>query len=87
MGEHDHKHNPQLDRVLGPTGYELTCEECFDRLDEFVELELQGKDADRRIPGMGNHLEGCPACREEHESVRALVSGEERGTEQNSHDR
>jgi hypothetical protein len=23
------------------------------------------------------HLEGCPACREEHESLYALVSGEQ----------
>jgi hypothetical protein len=23
------------------------------------------------------HLDGCPACREEHESLRALVSGEQ----------
>ena len=80
MGEHDHKHNPQLDRQLGPMGYELTCKECFDRLDEYVELELQGKDADRRIPGMSNHFEGCPACREEHESLRAFVSHDGRAT-------
>ena len=23
------------------------------------------------------HLDGCPACREEHESLRALVGGEQ----------
>jgi hypothetical protein len=25
---------------------------------------------------MAAHLAGCPACREEHESLRELVSGE-----------
>jgi hypothetical protein len=49
-------------------------DECFERLDEYVELELGGADAEARVPGMGAHLEGCPACREEHESLRALVS-------------
>jgi hypothetical protein len=70
-----------LERVLGPTGPELGCDECFDRLDEYVELELRGRDADGMVPGMRAHLEGCPACREEHESLRALVAGdlEERG--------
>jgi len=66
----------RLERLLGPTGYEVTCEECFERLDEYVELELAGADADARIPGLLNHLAGCPACREDHESLRALVAGE-----------
>jgi hypothetical protein len=77
MARHDHKHNPELERLLGPTGDELTCDECFERLDEYVELELQGKDADEHIPGMRNHLDGCPACHEDHESLRALVVQED----------
>ena len=52
----------------------IGCDECFERLDEYVELELRGADADARIPGMRAHLDGCPACREEHESLRALLS-------------
>jgi hypothetical protein len=60
--------------LLGPDGPEVTCEECFDRLDEYVELEVAGLDADRRIPGMRSHFEGCPACREDHESLLALVA-------------
>ena len=39
-----------------------------------LELELGGEDADARIPGMAAHLEGCPACREERDSLRALLS-------------
>jgi hypothetical protein len=66
--------NEKLDALLGPTGPQVTCEECFERLDEYVELELLGDDADARVPGMRAHLEGCPACGEEHESLRALLS-------------
>ncbi len=29
--------------------------------------------ADEHVPGMRAHLEGCQACREEHDSLRALV--------------
>ncbi len=64
----------RLDALLGPTGPQVTCEECFERLDEYVELELEGADAEARVPGMRAHLEGCPACREEHESLRELAS-------------
>ncbi len=60
-------------RLLGPEGPEVTCEECFERLDEYVDLEVAGEDPDARLPGMRAHLEGCPACREDHESLRDFV--------------
>jgi hypothetical protein len=63
-----------LRRLLGRAGPDIGCAECFERLDEYVELELSGEDADARIPGMDAHLEGCPACKEEHDSLRALLS-------------
>jgi hypothetical protein len=65
-----------LKRLLGPAEPELLCDECFEKLDEYVELELRGLDADGRIPGMRAHLEGCPACREDHGSLRELVESE-----------
>ena len=65
-----------LKRLLGPAGPEISCEECFEQLDRYVELELSGADADTAIPGMGAHLEGCPACGEDHRSLRALVEAE-----------
>jgi hypothetical protein len=68
--------DPELERLLGPRGEQITCERCFDLLDEYVELEAEGRDADARIPGMRAHLEGCPACHDEHESLLALVSAE-----------
>jgi hypothetical protein len=74
--EHARIQRAELDRLLGPAGPELGCDECFDALDEFVELELAGLDADARIPGLRAHLAGCPACREEHEALVALVSGD-----------
>jgi len=66
--------NDELKRLLGQPGPDIGCDECFERLDEYVELELRGDAADARIPGMATHLAGCPACREEHESLRALLS-------------
>ena len=66
-----------LGRLLGPKEPEVGCDECFSLLDQYVELELAGEDADAALPGLRAHLEGCPACREEHESLRALVGGEQ----------
>ena len=64
-----------LGRLLGPSEPEVGCDACFDQLDRYVELELAGEDADPAIPGLRAHLAGCPACREEYESLRALVGG------------
>jgi hypothetical protein len=67
-----------LDRVLGPAGPEVGCDECFDQIDRYVELELAGRDVDVELPGLRAHLRGCPACGEEHESLRALVADDAR---------
>jgi hypothetical protein len=64
-----------LKGLLGPAGPEVTCDECFDQLDTYVEVELSGGDADAAVPGLRAHLDGCPACREDYESLRAYVSG------------
>jgi hypothetical protein len=72
----DHRHEELITRLLGPEGAEVSCEDCFELLDEYVDLELAGDDADARLPGMGEHLQGCPACREDHESLRDLVAHE-----------
>ena len=62
-----------LDSLLGPSGFEVTCEQCFELLDRYVDLELDGVDADAQLPGLRAHLSGCPACAEDYESLRAFV--------------
>ncbi len=70
----DLKHT--LGRLVGPARPEVGCDACFAELDRYVELELAGQDADTAVPGLRAHLDGCPACREEYESLRALVGSE-----------
>jgi len=65
--------------LLGPPGPEVTCEECFANLDVYVEHELEGDDAEAFVPGMRAHLDGCPACAEEHDSLRDLIASQTGG--------
>ncbi len=67
-------HDRLVRRLVGPAGRELTCEQCFDELDRYVELELAGGHVDREVPGMREHLEGCPACAEDHQSLLTYVA-------------
>jgi hypothetical protein len=72
----DHPNRELINRLLGPAQPEVSCDECFELLDQYVDLELAGEDADARLPGVREHLQGCPACREDHESLRALVAAD-----------
>jgi hypothetical protein len=73
-----HELNRMLGQLLGPGAPEVGCDECFDAIDRFVELELAGAQPERSLPGFSAHLVGCPACREEYESLRDLVGHEGR---------
>jgi hypothetical protein len=66
--------NEALARLLGPGRAELTCEQCFEELDRYVEFEVAGADADAKIPGIRAHLEGCPACGEDYASLKDLIT-------------
>jgi hypothetical protein len=68
----------RLARVLGPAGPEVSCEACFEHLDRYVEVERADGDAaaEAAVPGMRAHLEGCPACAEEHEGLLALLAAD-----------
>lgn len=74
MAEHIEQPDRLLDRLLGPSGHDIGCDGCFELLDVYVDAELAGEDAERRVPGMRTHLDGCPACAEEHDSLRALLA-------------
>jgi hypothetical protein len=65
-----------VERLVGPAEPEVGCDACFEELDRYVELELAGEDADSAVPGLRAHLDGCPACREEHDSLLALAGGD-----------
>ena len=65
-----------VQRLVGPAGPELGCDECFEVLDAYVELELAGAPADAQMPLMRAHLVGCSACRDDHDSLLALLLAE-----------
>jgi len=66
-----------ISRVLGPGRPELSCDECFSLVDQYVEAEVARARADERFPGMEAHLEGCSACRDEHELLREYALTQE----------
>jgi len=57
---------------------DMNCEEVFTQLDEYVEKEVDGKDAARLMPLLREHLDICSDCCDEYE---ALVNVIEKSTD------
>lgn len=58
---------------------EISCTECFDLVSRFVELEISGQDAAASLPQVKQHLNQCPACHAEYETLRDLRRLEDEG--------
>lgn len=48
---------------------EITCEELYIRLDQYVETEVHGQDPAKIMPLMREHLDVCSECCEEYEAL------------------
>ncbi len=58
---------------------EISCSECFDQVSHFVEVELSGADAAAKMPKVKQHLDQCPACHAEYETLCELQRLENEG--------
>src|SRR3990172_8571421 len=52
---------------------EISCNEVFEMLDRYVELEARGEDVAHLFPPLMKHLERCKDCREEYEALRRIM--------------
>jgi hypothetical protein len=52
---------------------EMTCDEMFTRLDEFVETEVKSHDAEKLMPLLREHLDMCPDCDEEYKALLTVL--------------
>ncbi len=51
----------------------LSCDECYEEIDHFAEIELVGKSAAEAMPLVQEHLQNCQDCREEYEALMAAL--------------
>jgi hypothetical protein len=52
-----------------PPEEEISCEELYVKLDQYVEREVDKKDAAVLMPVIREHLDVCPECCEEYEAL------------------
>ena len=56
---------------------EISCAELYSKLDEYVEREVDQKDAAYIMPVIREHLDVCPECCEEYEALLDVLSKSE----------
>ena len=55
----------------------ISCDELFVKLDEYVEREVDRKDAARLMPVIRDHLDKCPECCDEYEALLDVIEHSE----------
>ncbi len=61
-------------RVLEEVRVEdLTCDEIYLKLDEYVERQADKRDAAQLMPLIREHLDVCPECCEEYEALLKVL--------------
>jgi predicted anti-sigma-YlaC factor YlaD len=60
-------------QALGTRSKEIDCDQCFDKIDRFAELELMGRNAAEALPTVEDHLQHCECCREEYKALLAAL--------------
>jgi len=70
MGIESREIKGMVRNILTTRPDEIGCEECLARMDRFVEMKLEGKDAAEAMPLVEDHLQRCRDC---HEEFRALL--------------
>ena len=48
---------------------EMTCSECFNEIDLYVEMLREGKSPSEVMPLVKHHITLCPPCRDEFEAL------------------
>ena len=52
---------------------DVPCQHVFSQLDEYVEKEVNGKDAAKLMPLLREHLDICEDCCEEYEALLRVL--------------
>lgn len=62
-----------LQSVLETEAYEIDCVECFELLDQYADLILDGANPDEIMPLVKQHLDSCHCCAHEFEAVMVML--------------
>jgi hypothetical protein len=62
-----------LHTVLDTEATEITCLECFDLLDQYADLIIEGAEPGEIMPLVKQHLDCCNCCTHEFEALMVML--------------
>jgi len=62
-----------MEMVENTQEVEFSCEDVYKILDQYTELVYRGEDSTQIMPLVEHHIEICPDCREEFESLLRIL--------------
>ena len=67
--------NQWLQAVATTEDEELDCDSLFEIIDKVVEMAASGQDVRSLLPGIALHLDHCPDCRDQYDTLTAFWEG------------
>lgn len=52
---------------------EISCDEVYELMDHYVELQTRGENVQALMPLVAHHMQICPECREEYEALLQII--------------
>ena len=70
-----------LKAALETDDYEISCQECFDALDLYADLILEGAEPTEIMPLVTQHLKQCNCCTNELEAMVVMIQEAAKNTD------
>lgn len=62
--------------ILSAEDEDITCDECYEHIDQYVDMLRAGEDAATVLPKVKTHLEQCRCCESELRAFIAILEAE-----------
>jgi hypothetical protein len=62
--------------IFNTQAEDITCDECFEHIDEYVDLLRAGQDPSELLPQVKRHLEQCRCCEMEFRVLISILEAE-----------
>ena len=62
--------------ILSAEDEDITCDECYEHIDQYVDMLRAGENAATVLPKVKTHLEQCRCCESELQAFIAILEAE-----------
>ncbi len=68
-----HRFGRVMRYVMTTHEQDITCDECFEYVDRYVDMLRMGRDPDEVLLRVKHHLQNCPCCQQEFQALIVIL--------------